>query len=89
MQKSIRQLHARQAVSLSRGYLLSSESGAEASIRLKSEGLLLTEDSKLVFLVRICSINLPIRVVAFSLPLSGSGLAPPFDQAAIAVAGVR
>lgn len=46
-------------------------------------------DSKLVFLIQICSIILPIRVVAFSLPLSGSGLAPPFDQAAIAVAGIR
>jgi len=33
-------LHALQAVSLSRGYRLSSESKAEASIRLKSEGFL-------------------------------------------------
>lgn len=46
-------------------------------------------DSKLVFLIQICSIILPIRVVAFLLPLSGSGFPSLFDQAAIAVAGVR
>ena len=46
-------------------------------------------DSKLVFLAQICSIILPIRVVAFSLPLTGLGLAQPCDQAAVAVAGVR
>ena len=46
-------------------------------------------DSKLVFPVQICSIILPIRVVAFSLPLTSLGLAQPFYQAAIAVAGVR
>ena len=46
-------------------------------------------DSKLVFLIQICSIILPIRVVAFSLPLAGLGLAQPFCQAAVAVAGVR
>jgi hypothetical protein len=46
-------------------------------------------DSKLVFLIQICSIILPIRVVAFSLPLAGFGLAQPFCQAAVAVAGVR
>lgn len=46
-------------------------------------------DSKLVLLIQICSINLPIRVVAFSLPLASLGLAPPVYQATIAVAGVR
>lgn len=46
-------------------------------------------DSKLVFLIQIWSIILPIRVLAFSLPLAGLGLAQLFDQAAIAVAGVR
>jgi hypothetical protein len=39
--------HAFQAVSLFRGYRLSSESKAEASIRLKSEGFLPQWDSKL------------------------------------------
>lgn len=46
-------------------------------------------DSKLVFLIQICSIFLPIRVVAFLLPLSGSGFPSILDQAAIAVARVR
>jgi len=46
-------------------------------------------DSQLVFLFQICSIVLPIRVVAFLLPFPGSGLALPFDQAAVTVAGVR
>ena len=46
MQKSIRQLHALQAVSLFRGYRLFSESKAEASIRLKSEEFLPQWDSK-------------------------------------------
>lgn len=46
-------------------------------------------DSKLVFLIQICSIILPIRVVAFSLHLAGLGLAQPFYQAAVTVAGVR
>ena len=46
-------------------------------------------DSKLVFLIQIYSIILPIRVVAFLLLLAGLGLAQPFCQAAVAVAGVR
>lgn len=41
------------------------------------------------FLIQICSIILPIRVVAFSLPLASLGLAQPLYQAAITVAGVR